>query len=49
MVTVSVERTRDLRPDIFRLATERGWTLYELHQETRSLEDLFRQLTGGAA
>ena len=36
----------DARPAIFKLAKERGWTLYELHQETRDLEDVFRQLTG---
>jgi ABC-2 type transport system ATP-binding protein len=35
----------DVRPAIFRLATERGWVLYELHQEAGSLEELFRQLT----
>jgi ABC-2 type transport system ATP-binding protein len=35
----------DPRPDLFRLAVERGWTLYELHQEGGSLEDLFRELT----
>lgn len=46
-VTLSIDRSRDLRPAVFALAKERGWTLYELHQETRSLEDLFRQLTGG--
>ncbi len=38
--------TTDLRPEIFRLAARSGWTLYELHQEAGSLEDLFRQLTG---
>ena len=38
---------RDLRPEIFRLAAERGWTLYELHEETRDLEDVFRQFTRG--
>jgi ABC-2 type transport system ATP-binding protein len=38
--------TTDLRPEIFRLATGSGWTLYELHQEAGSLEDLFRDLTG---
>jgi ABC-2 type transport system ATP-binding protein len=38
--------TTDLRPEIFRLATQSGWTLYELHQEAGSLEDLFRDLTG---
>jgi ABC-2 type transport system ATP-binding protein len=36
----------DLRPEIFRLAARSGWTLYELHQEAGSLEDLFRQVTG---
>jgi hypothetical protein len=34
-----------LRPEIFGLAKARGWTLFELHQQTGSLEDLFRQLT----
>ena len=38
----------DPRPALFRLAVERGWTLYELHQEGGSLEDLFRELTTGA-
>jgi ABC-2 type transport system ATP-binding protein len=37
----------DVRPRIFELAKEEGWTLYELHQEAGSLEDLFRQLTAG--
>ena len=36
----------DVRPEIFRLATQQHWTMYELHQETRDLEDVFRQLTG---
>jgi len=36
---------------VFRLAAERGWTLYELRQESGSLEELVRQLTteGGQA
>ncbi len=40
----------DPRPALFRLAVEKGWTLYELHREGGSLEDLFRELTqpGGA-
>ena len=37
------------RPGLFRLAVERGWTLYELHQEGGSLEELFRELTTGSA
>jgi gliding motility-associated transport system ATP-binding protein len=47
-VTLTADRSADLRPRIFALATARGWTLYELHQETGSLEELFRQLTAGA-
>jgi ABC-2 type transport system ATP-binding protein len=39
---------RDLRPEIFAMARDRGWTLYELHQEAQSLEDLFLQVTGDA-
>ena len=52
-VTLTADRGEDLRPEIFALAKSRGWTLYELHQEAGSLEDLFHQLTqasgGGAA
>jgi ABC-2 type transport system ATP-binding protein len=44
-VTVSTAETDDLRPRIFELAKSAGWTLYELHQEAGSLEDLFRELT----
>lgn len=44
-ITVTAEGNTDVRPAIFRLAREKDWTLYELHQETGSLEDLFRQLT----
>jgi ABC-2 type transport system ATP-binding protein len=45
-VIVTADASHDVRPELFRLAHQRGWTLYELHQETRSLEDLFHQLTG---
>src|SRR6184192_2389253 len=54
-VTLTADRGADLRPEIFALAKSEGWTLYELHQEAGSLEDLFHQLTqasggsGGAA
>ena len=44
-VSVLAGGDHDLRPDIFELAKRHGWTLYDLHQETGSLEDLFRQLT----
>jgi ABC-2 type transport system ATP-binding protein len=35
----------DPRPEIFRLAKERDWVLWELHEEMGSLQDLFSQLT----
>ena len=46
-VELMVDGGHDVRPEIFQLAKARGWTLYELHLEAGSLEDLFRQLTGG--
>ena len=44
-VTVVADQAHDVRPAIFDLAKANGWTLYELHQRTRSLEHLFRELT----
>jgi hypothetical protein len=44
-LTVTVAGPDDLRPRVFELAKSSGWTLFELHQEAGSLEDLFRQLT----
>ncbi len=35
----------ELRPRIFEMARDRGWTLWELHREAASLEQLFRDLT----
>jgi ABC-2 type transport system ATP-binding protein len=35
----------DPRPQIFKLAMEKEWVLWELHEETGSLQDLFSQLT----
>ncbi|HEX5386929.1 MAG TPA: ATP-binding cassette domain-containing protein [Gemmatimonadales bacterium] len=44
-VTVTASAAEDLRPRIFDLTKAEGWTLFELHQEAGSLEDLFRELT----
>jgi len=44
-LTVTADASDDIRPGIFELAKRDGWTLFELHQETGSLEDLFRELT----
>jgi ABC-2 type transport system ATP-binding protein len=46
-LSVTADGTRDLRPELFRLAVSRGWTLFELHEEAGSLEDLFQQITTG--
>ncbi len=44
-VVVTAALGDDLRPKIFDLAKAEHWTLFELHQEAGSLEDLFRELT----
>lgn len=44
-VELHSREARELRPEIFRMATERGWSLWELHREKASLEQLFRDLT----
>jgi hypothetical protein len=44
-VTLDAGDEVELRPAIFGMARERGWTLWELHRERASLEQLFRSLT----
>ena len=46
-VRVRLETTgdRELRPDIFQLATRQGWVLWELRRERATLEQVFRELT----
>jgi ABC-2 type transport system ATP-binding protein len=44
-VRLEVGGDQELRPRIFGMATERSWTLWELHRERASLEDVFRNLT----
>ena len=41
------EDGQDVRADIFRLVADKGWVLLELHRDTQTLEDVFRQLTIG--
>lgn len=43
--TVTAAADTDPRPAIFELAKDRGWVLWELHEEAASLEDLFSELT----
>jgi len=37
-----------LGPRVFSLAQEQGWVLWEMHRETDSLEDVFRDLTSAS-
>jgi ABC-2 type transport system ATP-binding protein len=45
--SVETMQATDIRKELFQLCVARGWTLLELHREQTSLEDIFRQLTGG--
>ncbi len=42
---VETEKGWDVRPELFRLAVDRAWTLLEMRIEQVSLEDVFRKLT----
>lgn len=42
---ITAQPKSELRPDIFALAKENDWMLWELHQEEISLEEIFRDLT----
>ena len=44
-IIVETDAETDVRPAIFKFATENGFTLLGMQQETRSMEDVFRQLT----
>lgn len=46
-VRLEAAADQELRPEIFRLATERDWVLWELRRERATLEQVFRQLTTG--
>ena len=37
----------DLRPEIFRMVVQKGWTLLELRRDAQSLDSVFRELTRG--
>ncbi len=43
--TISVLPNEDPRPDIFHMAKRRDWVLWDLHEETARLEDVFHALT----
>jgi len=44
-VAIQPKSERDIREDVFRLTTSKGWTLRELKREAATLEDFFIQVT----
>jgi len=44
-VRLTCQSPVDLRGEIYRRVKETNWTLLELHQETETLENIFRELT----
>ena len=44
---VEAERDRDVRPNLVRLVTGKGWALQELHQVGMSLEEVFIRVVAG--
>ncbi len=44
-VSLSYASTSDLRPEVYRKIRNTDWILLEFHQETQSLENIFRELT----
>jgi ABC-2 type transport system ATP-binding protein len=44
-VRLTCQSSRDLRGDIYRKIRQTDWILLEFHQETRTLENIFRELT----
>jgi ABC-2 type transport system ATP-binding protein len=48
-VLLDAHGEEDLRPRIFEIARDSSWTLWELHRERRSLEEVFRNLTSDIA
>ena len=44
-VRLTYQSTEDLRPAVYRKIKETDWILLDFHQETQSLENIFRELT----
>jgi ABC-2 type transport system ATP-binding protein len=43
----TVSTARDLREDIYKLSTQKGWTIRELRRDIASLEDFFVKIVAG--
>lgn len=46
-IMINSTDSEDLRPLIFDAAVKNGWIIYEMKQESESLENIFRELTAG--
>lgn len=44
-IRLGYQSTHDLRPDIYRKIRATDWIILDFHQETQSLENIFRELT----
>ena len=44
-IRLTYRSTGDLRPDVYQAIKETDWVLLDFHQETQSLENVFRELT----
>ena len=44
-VRLTCQTAGDLRPDVYRIIKDTDWILLDFHQETQTLENIFRKLT----
>lgn len=44
-VRLTYQSAGDLRPDVYRIIKDTDWILLDFHQETQTLENIFRKLT----
>jgi ABC-2 type transport system ATP-binding protein len=44
-VRLIYQSTGDLRPDVYRIIKDTDWVILDFHQETQTLENIFRKLT----
>ena len=44
-LTIDANGTADIREEVFKLTSQKGWTLREMRREVASLEDFFIKIT----
>ena len=44
-LVLSCSSGEDIRPDLYRIIKQKDWSLLEFHRESRTLENIFRELT----